>query len=138
MEVNEGLEEPKIEEPVTVARETGPETGPPWLRLGYAIEYLLALLAIFTVWSQVAGQGHVDLLPWYIKLGCALTLASCCVRFTAGLVEQNKFWGPRTVVWFTGILIVAMLMAGITYYYHLHEEQEDKGDEEATPTSFTI
>jgi hypothetical protein len=62
-------------------REQTPPTpaweGPSWLRMAYALEFLLAMIAIFTVWSEVGGQGHMDLLPWYIKLGCSLSLAWC-------------------------------------------------------------
>jgi hypothetical protein len=96
---------------------------------------LIALGAILVVWSEVGGQGHLDLMPWYIKLGCSLSLAWCCVRFTAGLVEHEKPWNQHTVVWFAGIILIAALMAGITYYYHLHEAPDESDTEDATSTS---
>ena len=102
--------------------------------MAYAIEFLIALIAVFTVWSQVGGQGHMDLLPWYIKLGCSLSLAWCSVRFTAALVEHEKDWNQHTMVWFTGIIIVAVAMGGITYYYHLHEVPDEISDQAATLT----
>ena len=42
---------------------------PNLLRLAYVSEFLLALLAILSLWSEVGGQGPLDLMPWYTKLG---------------------------------------------------------------------
>lgn len=104
---------------------------PSWLRLAYFVEFLIALIAIISLWSEVGGENHLDLVPWHIKLGCILGLAWCCVRFSASLVEQQHIWTGRTIRWFAGILLFCLLMGGITYYYHLHEEQDD-GDEDNT------
>jgi hypothetical protein len=149
-EVNEPLDLPKAEElPPELAAELlplappvpeGPGAlvfAPSWLRLAYAVEFLVALVAILNVWSEVGGQGHLDLMPWYIKLACIVGLAWCCVRFTAGLVEQSKVWTLRTIAWFAGILLVGIAMGGITYYYHLHEEPEDD-DQDTTAASLRI
>jgi hypothetical protein len=150
--VNEPLEFPETQEPLAeltaeLLPVEGPARGvgkpsvvglsdaaPRWLRLAYAVEFLVALIAILSVWSEVGGQGHLDLMPWYIKLACILGLAWCSVRFTAGLVEQNKVWTRRTIAWFAGILLFGIAMGGITYYYHLHEEPEDD-DEDTTAAS---
>jgi len=83
--VQDGIEEPKTEE---MASEPGPESvpaeeagvaptleAPPWMRFAYTIEFLLALIAIVILWTQVGGQGHMDLLPWYTKLSCVLAAA---------------------------------------------------------------
>ncbi len=111
---------------------------PSWLRLAYAVEFLIAIIAILSLWSEVGGQGHLDLMPWHIKLACVFGLAWCCVRFTAGLVEQgveqSNVWNRRTIAWFAGILLFGIAMGGITYYYHLHEEPEDD-DEDTTSAS---
>jgi hypothetical protein len=145
--VNERLEESRTEEALPeLPPEAAPEepatqsawTGPAWLRLAYALEFLVALMAILEMWSQVGGQGHMDLLPWYIKLACTISLAWCCVRFTAGLVEHEKAWNHHTIVWFTGIIIVAMLMGGITYYYHLHEVPDESDTDDTTQTSLRM
>ncbi len=120
-----------LEKPAPVA------TVPSWLRLAYAVEFLVALIAILSLWSEIGGQGHLDLMPWHIKLVCILGLAWCCVRFTAGIVEQNKVWTRRTIAWFAGILLFGIAMGGITYYYHLHEEPEDD-DEDTTAASLQI
>jgi hypothetical protein len=142
--VSERLEEPRTEEALQeLPTNTAPEEastvaaweGPSWLRMVYALEFLIALIAIFTVWSEVGGQGHLDLLPWYIKLGCSLSLAWCSVRFTAALVEHEKPWNQHTAVWFAGIILVAAIMGGITYYYHLHEVPDEPDNEDNTSTS---
>lgn len=103
----------------------------PWLRLAYAIEFLIALIAIISMWSEIGGENHLDLMPWYVKLGCILGLDWCCVRFTASIVEQQTVWTRRTVRWFLGILLFSIAMGGITYYYHLHEDSDD-GDDDTT------
>jgi hypothetical protein len=149
-EVNEPLDLPKTEDPLpeltaellveTPLPEAAPAPewrGPVWLRLAYAVEFLVALIAILNVWSEIGGQGHLDLMPWYIKLVCILGLAWCCVRFTASIVEQPKVWTGRTVAWSAGILLFGVAMGGITYYYHLHEEPEDE-DEDTTAASIRI
>ena len=35
---------------------------PYWLRLAFVAEFLLALVAILEVWSEVGGQNHLDLM----------------------------------------------------------------------------
>jgi hypothetical protein len=103
------------------------------LRLAYALEFLVALIAIISLWSEVGGEGHLDLMPWYAKLGCILGLAWCSMRFTAGIVEQQKVWTRRTVSWFAGILLFCIAMGGITYYYHLHEDPDDEDQNNTAP-----
>jgi len=155
--VPERIEEPRTEEvfpespsdsaedavlPET-PHETSHETMPPdkksiaWLRLAYAFEFLLALLAILTLWSEVGGQGHLDMMPWYTKLVCLMASAWCAVRLTAGLVEERKIWNRRTLVWLSGLILVATAMAAITYYYHLHEDTDEQ-DSDETATAMNI
>jgi len=40
----------------------------PVLRLAYATQFVIALIAVFVLWSEVGGQVHLDLMPWYFKL----------------------------------------------------------------------
>ena len=108
-----------------------------WLRLAYSIEFLLALLAVLTLWSEIGGQSYLDMMPWYTKLICLMASAWCCVRFTAGLVEEKKVWNRRTRVWLGGLILVATAMAAITYYYHLHEET-DQQDSDETATAIEM
>jgi hypothetical protein len=144
-EVNEELETPKVEKllPELTVEIPAEETlgshapGPSWLRLAYTFEFLIALMAILSLWSEIGGQGHLDLMPWYTKLICILGLAWCCVRFTAAIVEQQKVWTYRSVSWFAGVLLCCAVIGGITYYYHLHEES-DQGDEDTTASAVSI
>lgn len=144
--MNERLEEPRTEEtPGELPSDAAPDetpaasswSGPSWLRMAYALEFLIAMIAIFTVWSEVGGQGHMDLLPWFIKLGCSLSLAWCSVRFTAALVEHERAWNQHTLVWFTGMILIALAMGGITYYYHLHEVPDESDTDDTTSTSIS-
>jgi hypothetical protein len=146
-EISEQLEAPPAEvspeelavlaeEPAAVALSPSP-LNPPWLRLAYALEFLIGLIAIITTWSEIGGEGHLDLMPWYVKLACILGLDWCLIRFTASLVEQQRVWTGRTVGWLLGILLFGLLMGGITYYYHLHEEPDDR-DEDTTAAAVNI
>jgi hypothetical protein len=136
MEVNEEVQERNFHEPDREAapqphaRVPNPALSPAgWLRLAYAFEYLIAVLTIFTVWSEIGGQGHLDLVPWYTKLACVLGLAWCCIRFTAGMVEHSRAWNRHSIGWFLGLIFLAVAMGSITYYYHLHEEPSDDAND---------
>ncbi len=159
--MQERIAEPQIEDPR--AEQVGPESPPDsavnsaaealqdtshdlsqpeprtvsWLRLAYAIEFLLAVLVTLTLWSEVGGQSHLDMMPWYTKLVCLMASAWCSVRFTAGLVEEKKVWNRRTRVWLSGLILVATAMAAITYYYHLHEETDEQDSEETAAAAMT-
>jgi hypothetical protein len=105
---------------------------PSWLRLAYSLEFLIALIAVMNLWSEIGGEGHLDLMPWPVKLVCIVGLAWCSVRFTAGIVESERFWTRRSVRWFAGILLFCIAMGGITFYYHLNEESDEGDDDTGT------
>jgi len=98
------------------------------LRLAYVAEFLLAILAIFELWSQVGGQSHLDLMPWYTKLGLAGGLALVTVMGTVSAVGHERAWNPKTVVCLVLALLLAAGMAGASYYYHLHENDDTGND----------
>src|ERR1017187_4038728 len=50
------------------------------LRLAYATQFLIALMAVFVLWSQVGGQSHLDLMPWHLKLALGAGAAFAVVR----------------------------------------------------------
>jgi hypothetical protein len=114
----------EMEEPAPAA--------PSWLRLAYCFEFLIAVIAVIMLWSQVGGQGHMDLLPWYTKLACIVSMSWFCVRFTGALVEQRKVWNRHAALWFSGILLMGLIMGGIVYYYHLHEVPDESDSEDST------
>lgn len=107
------------------------------LRLAYIFEFWIVLIAVFTVWSEVGGQGHLDLMAWYIKLACAVAFTWSAVRMTSAAVENPRAWNGRTVKWFFAVVTLSALMAGVTYWYHLHEEPDepDSDDNSATTVS---
>lgn len=103
----------------------------PILRLAYTTQFLVALIAIFLVWSEVGGQGHLDLMPWYLKLALGVAAAFAIVKATMAAVSRESAWNSGTLKWL-GITVTLLLMAGLTtYYYHLYAEA-DQTDEEDT------
>ena len=96
-----------------------------WLRLAYAFELLLALIAILSLWSQVGGQGHLDLMPWYTKLLLTVGAGVAVVRATAAAVAGERAWNAKTMAYLLLTLALGMVMGAVTYYYHVHENDED-------------
>jgi len=108
------------------------------LRLFYAIEFLIALIATYTVWSQVGGQYHLDLMAWYWKLCLGTGVAFAAVKATAAAVKGERTWNSRTLRWISIILALALACGAVTYYYHLTEPPEDEDQQDnAAPTSQT-
>ena len=52
---------------------------PKLLRLVYACEFLVALIAVFTTWSEIGGQATLDLMHWSWKLGLGFALSAAFV-----------------------------------------------------------
>src|ERR1039457_3104952 len=130
-EVPHGLTEPP--------RALPPPPPPPpinraWLRLAYALEFWIALIAIFIVWSQVGGQPPPDLMAWHIKLILAVAMALCAVKMTSTMVDRPRAWNAGSVMWLLAILVLSVLMVYVTYWYHLHE-QDDQGIDENSGTT---
>ena len=71
----------------------------PILRLAYTTLFLIALIAIFVLWAQVGGQSHLDLLPWFVKLGLGVAAAWSIVRATAAAVAGERGWNGQSVRW---------------------------------------
>lgn len=110
----------------------------PILRLAYTTQFLIALIAIFFVWSQVGGQGHLDLMPWYLKLGLGAGAAYGIVKATMAAVSRDAAWNSGTLKWL-GITLTLLLLCGLTtYYYHVYGESDDTGDEGDNSISMLI
>lgn len=101
------------------------------LRLVYAFEFLIAMMAIFTSWSEIGGQSALDLMNWGWKLGFSLLLASTIVAFTASVVSSESLWTMRSARWLTAIVLTLVAMGIVTYFYSL---QEDAGSTDETGT----
>ncbi len=101
------------------------------LRLVYAFEFLIAVIAIFTAWSEIGGQAALDLMHWGWKLGLSLGLAWAIVSYTAAVVAQDSLWTLRSARWLTAIVLLLLGIAVITYFYAL---QVDTGESDETNT----
>jgi hypothetical protein len=98
------------------------------LRLAYSALYLIALIAVYVLWSQVGGQGHLDLVPWYIKLILGSLAALAVTRATAASVSGERGWNGHTLRWL-GFAVALLVACGLaSYYSHLY--LEDTGDED--------
>jgi hypothetical protein len=97
------------------------------LRLAYATEYLIAMIAVYVLWSQVGGQSHLDLMPWYFKLGLGAGAALAAVKATEAAVSEERTWNSRTLKWF-GITLLLLVGCGLASYYahiYLEDNSED-------------
>jgi hypothetical protein len=100
----------------------------PILRLAYVTLFLIALIAVFTLWSQVGGQDHLDLMPWYAKAALGAGAAFATVKATAAAVSEKQAWNRRTRRW-CGVLLAVLAACGlVTYYCHVYLETD--GDDQ--------
>jgi len=104
---------------------------PKLLRLVYAFEFLIALVAIFTAWSEIGGQAALDLMHWGWKLGLGIGLAAAIVAYTASIVSEDALWTLRSGRWLMAIIVVTAAIGVVTYYYAL---QVDTGESDETGT----
>jgi hypothetical protein len=106
---------------------------PQILRLALTIEFLVALVAIFETWSMAGGQGHLDLMPWYAKLGFVLGLSLVTIMGTMSAMAHERAWNAKTLACLLLALLIATGMGLTTYYYHLHEndDQPQGGDDDS-------
>jgi hypothetical protein len=102
------------------------------------VEFLIAIQAIFTIWSQVGGQYHLDLMFWPWKFGLAVAAAALIVAIT-GSILQNEGEITRRSILFCSLLIVTFVVAGmVTYYYHLNEPVDPEEDQEDEPAKISL
>ena len=101
------------------------------------VEFLIAIQAVFTFWSQVGGQYHLDLMFWPWKFGLSIAAASLIVAITANLVKHDGAI-TRLTLTFCSFLIVVVVAAGmVTNYYHMNEpvDQDDPSEDEPAQAS---
>src|SRR5215471_324691 len=110
----------------------------PILRLAYTTQFLLALLAVFVLWSEVGGQSHLDLMPWYLKLVLGGGAAFASVKATAAAVAHERPWNSHTLRW-AGILLALLVGCGLSsYYVHLYGEQDENDEEQQSLSSSLV
>ena len=102
---------------------------PKLLRLAYAFEFLVALVAIFTAWSEIGGQAALDLMHPMWKMGFSLALAGSMVAYTVALVSEESPWTMRSARWLTASVVVVAAMVVVTYFYALQEDNSNGSDE---------
>jgi hypothetical protein len=101
------------------------------------VEFLIAVQAVFTIWSEVGGQYHLDLMFWPWKLGIGVAAAVLIVAITANLV-QNEGQFTRRALMFCSLLIAIFVLAGVvTYYYHINEPPAQDDDQEDEPAKIS-
>jgi hypothetical protein len=107
----------------------------------YALEFLLSLVAIYTVWGQVGGQGHLDQMDWRWKLVLGIGTAVAIVKATGAAVTGERTWNARSLRWLSVIIAFSAAAVFITYYYHLYEpieEEEESVAEEEQPMIYRM
>jgi hypothetical protein len=104
------------------------------LRPLLVVEFLIAIQVVFTFWSEVGEQYHLDLMFWPWKAGVGLLAAWLITAITAGLVRSDGAITRR--IWVMGTLLIAtMAIAGyVTYYYHMNEPDDEEDQQTAQPT----
>jgi heme/copper-type cytochrome/quinol oxidase subunit 3 len=103
----------------------------PLLRLAYSTLYLVAVIAVFVAWSQVGGQSHIDLLPWWVKLVLGMSMALAIVRAIMAAQSGERAWNGQTLKWLGLTIALGVLCGMATYYAHMYLEDTDSGDSEA-------
>jgi len=109
----------------------------PILRLAYTTLFLIAVLAVFELWSQVGGQSHLDLMPWYLKLVLGAGTAFSVVKGAAAAVAGERAWNRQTLRW-AGILLVLLIGCGLaSYYAHLYLEEDEQDEQSVSKLNMT-
>jgi len=107
------------------------------LRLAYALEFLVAIIAIFTAWSEIGGQAALDLMHWGWKMGLSLAMAGSIVAYTDSIVTEDSLWTPRTARRLTLLLLTGVAMGLVTFYYFMQEDAGDTDEPDGTQTHLT-
>lgn len=104
---------------------------PRLLRLAFVFEFLVAVVAIFTAWSEIGGQAALDSMTWFWKFGFSLLLAAAIVGYSSAIACEQSLWTLRSARWLTGMLLIVFAMGVVTYYFQLQADSGD-GDENST------
>ena len=105
---------------------------PKLLRVAYVFEFLVALVAIFSAWSEVGGQAALDLMYWGWKFALGLGLAFAIVAYTAALVSEDSVWSLRSVRWLAAILLLTVTIGAVTYFYAMQVDTGGDSEESGT------
>lgn len=112
---------------------------PKYLRIIFLSEFLVAVIAIFTAWSEIGGQAALDLMPWGWKLGLGMGLAVNFVFYSAAVLTSDSIWNTRSAKWLALMLVLILAMGVVTYYYMLQVENSEPGpDQENSAVSLGL
>jgi hypothetical protein len=108
-----------------------------YLRLVFLSEFLVAVVAVFTGWSEIGGQAVLDVMPWGWKCGLGLGLAIAFVAYTAAVVSNDSPWNLRAARWLGLIVVLLLGMGMVTYYYSLQTQNQngESGEDPDNPVS---
>jgi hypothetical protein len=102
------------------------------LRLAYSTQFVISLVAFFFLWGEVGGSAHLDMMPWYLKLGLGAAASLAFVRATAAAVAHEQAWNGKTLRW-SGILASLLVFCALaTYYYHVYEDPTEEDEDVVT------
>jgi hypothetical protein len=94
------------------------------------VEFLIALEVVYTTWSEVGGQYHLDLMFWPWKLGVGLAAAWLITAITGNIVRNDGAINRRVIVYASLLCLVAATAGAVTWYYHMHEPTDQQDDDE--------
>ncbi len=98
-------------------------------RFAFALVFLVACVAVYTVWAQVGPQAHLDLMPWHWKLICGIGLSGSITGLTVAAGERTRIWHAKTLIWLALCLAFIVVMAALTYHIHVTEPSEDEEED---------
>ncbi len=98
------------------------------LRPFLVLEFLIAIEAVFTTWSEVGGQYHLELMHWAWKLGIGAGAATLIVLITAQLARNGGAFTRRARMQASALIVLALLAGLVTYYYHINEPADQNDD----------
>ena len=64
------------------------------------------------------------MMPWTDKFVLIVTLALVTVLGTAAAVSHERGWNGTTIACLLIAILITCAMGAVTYYYHLHEDDE--------------
>ena len=106
----------------------------PLLRLAYVTLIPDRSDRDFLPLERIGGQGHLDLMPWYLKLGLGVGAAFAIVKAASAAVSSKQAWNGATLRW-CGILLVLLVVCGLASYYEHVYGQDDEDDDDETVNS---
>ncbi len=107
------------------------------LRPFLVLEFLIAIDAVFTLWSETGGQYDLDLMFWPWKFGLGLGASTLIVLITAQMARNGGAFTRRARVQASLLVLIVLLAGVVTYYYHINEPADQNDDSGDAPAQMT-